>query len=164
LRSLLSLCAALFVLVAFTAGLAARPADARERATSLERKVIRLVNTVRVRHRLPPLLTSRRLGHVARLHSADMVRRGLLSHVSSDGTDMFDRVRRHFPARRAGETVAAVHGRRGLAGTVVRLWLASPPHRAVVLDASFRRLGVGGRRGMLQSNPATYFTADFAAR
>ena len=126
--------------------------------------MIRLVNTVRVRHHLPRLLTSRRLGHVARLHTADMAQRGLLSHVSSDGTDMFDRVRRHFPARRAGETVAAVHGRHGLAGTVVRLWMASPHHRAIVLDSSFRRLGVGGRRGLLRSNPATYFTADFAAR
>jgi uncharacterized protein YkwD len=163
-RSLLSLCAALFVLVAFTTGLAARPADAREGGTSLERKVIRLVNTVRVRHHLPRLLTSRRLAHVARLHSADMVSRGLLSHVSSDGTDMFDRVRRHFPARCAGETVAAVHGRRGLAGTVVRLWMASPAHRAVVLDSAFRRLGVGGRRGMLKSSRATYVTANFAAR
>jgi uncharacterized protein YkwD len=164
LRSLLSLCAALFVLVAFTAGLVARPADARERGTSLERKVIRLVNVVRVRHHLPQLFASRRLGHAARLHSADMVRRGFLTHLSSDGTAMFDRVRRHFPARLVGETVAAVHGTRGLAGTVVRMWMASPPHRAIVLGPSFRRMGVGGRRGFLQANRAMYVTADFAGR
>ena len=75
---------------------------------------------------------------------------------------MFDRVRRHFPARLVGETVAAVHGTRGLAGTVVRMWMASPPHRAIVLGPSFRRMGVGGRRGFLQADRAMYVTADFA--
>jgi uncharacterized protein YkwD len=93
-----------------------------------------------------------------------MARRGFFAHDSSDGTPMYDRVRRFFPARRVGEALAAVHGRRGVAGTVVRLWMASPPHRAIVLDGSFRRVGVGRGRGALGGAAAMLVTADFAAR
>src|SRR5215210_5860306 len=50
LRSLLSLCGALLVLLTFTAGIGARPAEGRVHAKSVERKVIRLVNRLRVRH------------------------------------------------------------------------------------------------------------------
>jgi uncharacterized protein YkwD len=164
LRSLLSLCGALLVLLTFTAGIGARPAEGRANAKSVERKVIRLVNRLRVHNGVPRLLASRRLSRAARSHSADVMRRGLLDHASSDGTAMFDRVRRYFPARCAGETLAAVHGSQAVAGTVVRLWMASPAHRAIMLDGSFRRVGVGQRRGSFGGGTATLVTADFAAR
>ena len=163
MRTRVPLAAALLVLLTFTAGIAQRPSVARAEA-SLEHRVIRLVNAVRVRHGLPRLLTSRRLSRAARAHSADMALRRFFAHESSDGTPMSRRVRRYFPARRVGETLAVVRGSRVPAGRVVRMWLVSPPHRAIVLDRSFRRMGVGGRRGAHGSGPATLVTADFAGR
>jgi uncharacterized protein YkwD len=164
LRSLLSLSAALVVLLTSTIGIAARTAEARGEESSFEERVIGLVNAVRAHHGVPPLSASDRLSHAARMHSADLARRGHLAHESSDGTQMHERVRRFLPARLVGETIAAVHDVRGAAGRVVRLWLASPPHRAIMLGAGFARMGVGRRTGALGSAPALVVTADFASR
>jgi uncharacterized protein YkwD len=164
LRSLLSLSAVLFVLSACSIFAAARPSEARAGAKSLERRVVRMVNVVRLQHGLPRLLASRRLARAARGHSLDMAGRAFFDHDSSDGTPMYDRVRRHFPARRAGETLAAVSGGTGAAGAVVRMWMASRTHRAVMLDRGFRRIGVGLGRGALGGARLLLVTADFAAR
>jgi uncharacterized protein YkwD len=144
--------------------IAAGSAEARSHLTPLERRVVRLVNAVRIDHGLRRLYFSRRLSRAARTHSADMSRRGFFSHVSSDGTPMHMRVRSFYPARTVGEALAAIRGRRGAASTAVRLWMASPPHRAILLGTSFRRMGVGGMHGAWGGAPAWLVTADFAAR
>jgi uncharacterized protein YkwD len=163
LRSLLALFAALFVLVTFTLGIEIRPAEARERG--FEGRVIHLVNAVRTHHGLPRLAACGRLSLAAGVHSADLADRGLLAHESSDGTPMDLRVRRFLPAANAvGETIAAVRSRVDAADTVVRLWLSSPPHRAIMLSRSFGRIGIGLRSGWLGSAPAFVVTADYASR
>jgi uncharacterized protein YkwD len=161
LRSLLSLCAAVTLLLLFSASAAARE-EARAAQGELERRVIRLINTVRAQHGAPALVSCARLGRAARAHSAELVRRGILDHTSWDGTPMDTRIRRFLPAQGVGETLALVRSPHGAADRVVQLWLASAPHRRVMLDASFRRLGVGGRAGMLGGAAALVFTADFA--
>jgi uncharacterized protein YkwD len=40
------------------------------------------------------------------------------------------------------------------------MWMASPGHRAVLLDRAFRRIGIGRRGGYLGGRPVTVFTAD----
>jgi uncharacterized protein YkwD len=162
LRSLLALFAALFLLVTFTLGIAPRPAEAREQG--LEGRVIHLLNAVRAHHGVPPLVACGRLGLAARFHSTDLAERGLLAHESSDGTPMDRRVRHFLPAANAvGETIAAVRSRVSAADTVVRLWLASPPHRAIMLSRSFGRIGIGVRHGSLGDAPALLVTADYAS-
>jgi uncharacterized protein YkwD len=42
------------------------------------------------------------------------------------------------------------------------MWLNSAPHRAIVLDPRFRRVGVGRRWGTLGSAGRAVVTADFA--
>ena len=128
-----------------------------------ERKVIRLVNRIRGHHGLRRLKTSRRLARAASQHTGDMVARNFLSHASSDGTGMAQRVRRYTGARWVGETIAVVAGR-GTASRTVRLWMHSPPHRAVLLSPAGRRIGVGKRRGRLGSARRAVFTADLASR
>ena len=162
MRSLLSLSAALAVLLTVT--VCPRPVDARGQRSSFERRVLRLVNAVRAQHGVPPLVASRRLVLAAEAHSADLAHRGLLAHESSDGTPMDRRVRRFLPARTVGETLAAVRTHNGAADLVVRLWLASPPHRAIVLSRAFHRMGVGERSAALGGAPALVVTADFASR
>jgi len=164
LRSLLPLSAALFVLMAFGTATAVRPPEARGKASSFERRVIHILNVARAHHGVPRLKADRRLGRAARMHSADLARRGLLAHESSDGTPMARRVRRFVDARVVGETIAAIRQRRGAASTAVRLWLASPPHRAIVLSRAFASIGIGHRTGAVGRAPALVITADFASR
>jgi uncharacterized protein YkwD len=147
--------------------LAWQPAKAsadRGRLDRAERKVIRIVNRIRARHGLRRLRVSRALSVAATEHSGDMLRRDFLSHASSDGTAMADRIRRYTGARHwIGESIVAVGGR-GTARRAVRMWMHSPPHRAVLLSAAGRRIGVGKRRGRLGSVRRVVFTADLVSR
>jgi uncharacterized protein YkwD len=148
------------------AALASQPTQAtadRGRLDRGERKVVRIVNRMRARHGLRRLRASRSLSRAATAHSRDMLRRDYLGHASSDGTPMGRRVRRYTGARWVGECVAALSGR-GTSRLVVRLWMESPPHRAILLSPSARRLGVGRSRGRLGSARRTVFTADLASR
>ena len=130
-----------------------------------ERKVVRLVNRIRARHGLRRLKASRTLARAASDHTGDMLRAGVLSHSSSDGTPMPSRVRRYTDADWVGENVAAVPRRRGSAARrVVSMWMNSPGHRAVLLSASGRRIGVGRARGTLGNMRGAIFTADLASR
>ena len=163
LRSLLSLCAAVFLLVLFTSAIAMRPADAQGRTLTFERRVVHLINAVRLQHGAEPLEYCAKLTRAARVHTSDLVRRGLLDHDSGDGTPFDQRVRGFVPARMVGETLAAVRGATDAADMVVRLWMASPPHRAVMLTGAFRRMGVAREAGPFGSAPALVITADFAS-
>ena len=88
----------------------------------------------------------------------------MLSHCSPDGTPMATRVRRYTGADWVGENIATVTRKGSAARKVVRMWMASPGHRAVLLSPSGRRIGVGKRRGNLAGARAAVFTADLASR
>jgi uncharacterized protein YkwD len=129
----------------------------------VERKVVRLVNRIRSHHGLRRLRASRTLAHAASDHTGDMLRADYLSHDSRDGTPMATRVRRYTGARWVGENIAVTSRRRGVARRVVRMWMASPSHRAVLLCPKSRRIGVGRERGRLGSVAYSVFTVDFAS-
>jgi uncharacterized protein YkwD len=155
------------VVICCCAVLAWQPAKAsadRGKLNRSERKVIRLVNRIRTRHGLRRLKASRPLAVAATEHTGDMLRRDFLSHSSSDGTAMGDRVRRFTGTKRwVGESIAALSGR-ATARKAVRMWMASPPHRAILMSPSGRRIGVGKRRGKLGSARRAVFTADLTSR
>jgi uncharacterized protein YkwD len=129
-----------------------------------ERKVVKLVNRIRARHGLRRLHACAALARAANDHTGDILRTDILSHASSDGTPMATRVRRYTGADWVGENIATVTRKGGTARKVVRMWMASPPHRAVLLSPSGRRIGVGKRAGMLGSARLAVFTADLASR
>lgn len=133
---------------------------ARAAANRTERAIVRIVNRYRARRGIRALRFSPRLTYAAGLHSLDQARRGVISHSGSDGSTVARRVRAVTRARLVGETiVAAPRGRPLTAPTVVRMWLNSPPHRAELLSARFRRVGVARAR----SPRGTFITADFAS-
>jgi uncharacterized protein YkwD len=164
MRTALLICGAV---ICCSAALAWQPAKASADRSNLdrsERKVVRLVNRIRARHGLRRLKASRPLAAAATEHTGDMLRRDFLSHASSDGTAMSDRVRRYAGAKDwVGESIAAIPGR-ATASKAVRMWMNSPPHRAVLLSPSGRRIGVGKRRGKLGSARRAVFTADLTSR
>jgi len=149
--------------VAAVAAAAAPPAAAGARLSRVERAVIRQVNYVRSAHGLASLRPSPVLSRAADHHSRDMLRGDFFDHNSGDGTSFASRVRRYCDARMVGETLAAIGRRRRGAALVVRLWMESPPHRAVLLEPHFRRIGIARRWGMLGGAGRAVVTADFAS-
>jgi uncharacterized protein YkwD len=110
------------------------------------------------------------LGRAARRLSNDMVRRRYFAHVTPGGATLGDRLRAAGYGAgqgwRAGETLGWGTGSRSTPNALVDEWLASPPHRRILLDAGYRELGVGVAPGAPQDtssdlNGATY-TLDLA--
>ena len=83
-----------------------------------------------------------------------------------DHGDWYQRLRRHGArGRMLGETIAWGVGSNGRPGAIVRMWLASPPHRATMLRRGFRYVGVGVATGSFSGfGGASVATADFAGR
>ena len=163
MRTALLACSAV---ICCCAVLAWQPGTAHAKNAGLdrvERKVVRLVNRIRTHHGLRRLRASRTLAHAASDHTGDMLRADYLSHDSRDGTPMATRVRRYTGARWVGENIAVTSRRRGVARRVVRMWMASPSHRAVLLCPKSRRIGVGRERGRLGGVAYSVFTVDFAS-
>jgi uncharacterized protein YkwD len=154
------------VVICCCAVLAWQPAKAsaeRGRLDRPERKVIRLINRIRARHGVRRLKANHPLAEAATEHTGDMLRGDFLSHASSDGTGMAQRVRHYTHVKGwIGESIAAVSGR-ATARRVVRMWMNSPPHRAVLLSPAGSRIGVGKRRGTLWSARRAVFTVDLSA-
>jgi uncharacterized protein YkwD len=101
---------------------------------SYERKVQYWVNRQRVQRDLPRLTLADCPDSTAAVWSGHLASTGEFYHQSM--TDVLDRC----DATYAGETL----GRGGMTPRgLVRLWMQSPPHRAVLLSAKPRRIGIG---------------------
>lgn len=109
----------------------------------------------------PPLSWSTSLANIARLHSMDMAREGYFSHTSLDGTRMGDRVFAHWGGTRVGENIAASSIDRS-DSYVVGLWLDSPGHCALIMDADFTHAGIGSGHNTENGFSSHHFwTLDF---
>jgi uncharacterized protein YkwD len=158
-RGAQSVCAV--VVCAFFAAPGANPQSlSRTRVTSDARDeaLIAAVNSVRTLHLLPKLSVDRCLRRAAIAHSLDMLRRDYFGH-----SDFGARMSRFHVRGRLFEENLAYSSRVASARTTVSDWLASPPHRAILLDPSLRRIGVATPVGAFGNWPAaTLITADFA--
>lgn len=127
--------------------------------SSAESALLGAINHARARNGAPALRISPALQRAARAHSRAMLRTGTFTHG-----DWYRRLRRHGArGRTLGETIGWGVGSAGSPGAIVRMWLASPPHRATLLDRSFRYVGVGVAVGSFGGFPgARVATADFA--
>jgi uncharacterized protein YkwD len=122
-----------------------------------ERAVVRAINGARAHYGIAGLVGSPRLARAADRHSHHMLAADYFSHGA-----FARRVRRYASFRRIGETIAMTS--RCSARRVVRMWLNSPGHRAVLLSPGFRRVGIGRRTGRLGARRACMVTADFGSR
>ena len=120
------------------------------------------VNNARTSRGLPPLRLSRVLSAPARRHSAYLARTGRLDHDGADGSPFYVRLyAAGFSRRKAvGENLGMAGGcSTGLSRTMVRMWLASPAHRANLLSRRFRVVGIAVVAS--QSCSGTVYTTDF---
>jgi len=130
-----------------------------------------LINRVRARHGLHPLAFNHSLRNSATGHSDSMVTHHYFAHEGPGGP-VDRRISRTGYLHRAraftvGENIGGGHGRRyGSPLAVFEGWMHSSPHRANILDPSYRDVGVGVARGYpmgADAGSATY-TVDFGAR
>jgi len=118
----------------------------------LEAQMLAMVNEERRAAGLKPVAADPELTGVGRAHSADMFARGYFAHVSPDGLDPFERMRRAgVTYRTAGENLALAPTLK-IAHTGL---MNSPRHRDNILNPDFGRLGIGimdsGNRGIMVS-------------
>jgi len=140
-------------------------AGAKPKVDAKERAMVRAINHQRVRHGLARVHSSGRLARAADFHSREMLAGDFFDHDSRDGTPFHRRVRRFANHRAVGETLAMLGGcGKGSARRVVRMWMNSPGHRAILLSGTYRRVGLGKRTGNLGGSRACVITADFASK
>jgi uncharacterized protein YkwD len=130
-----------------------------------------LINRVRAHYDLHPLSFNAPLRDSATGHSDSMVIHDYFAHEGPGGP-IDSRVSRAGYLSRAraftvGENIGGGHGRRyGSPMAVFEGWMHSPPHRANILDPTYRDIGIGVVRGFplgANAGSATY-TVDFGAR
>ncbi|MFL5802957.1 MAG: CAP domain-containing protein [Roseiflexaceae bacterium] len=124
------------------------------------------INKVRAANGLPLYTHSPELSAAARAHSCDLAAHAMISHVSSDGRTLQDRLAGADPPWEwPSESIAA--------GTddpaaVVAMWMDEPPegwHRRNILDTDQREVGAG--YCYTPDDPSGnhhYWTADFSRR
>jgi uncharacterized protein YkwD len=131
-----------------------------------EQAMVRGINHQRARYGLAPVSATRGLNRAADYHSWEMLHGNYFAHTSLDGGPFDARVRRFAHPRALGETLAMLGGGCGRhsARRVVRMWMNSPGHRAILLSSRYRRVGLGKRVGSLGSMRACVVTADFGSK
>ena len=141
------------------------PAAAKPSLDEKERAIVRAINRQRSKHGLTRLRASRRLARAADFHSWEMLDADYFAHESRDGGPFDQRVRRYADHKALGETLAMLGGcGRKAARKVVRMWMHSPGHRAILLSSSYRRVGLGRRTGELRGDRTCVVTADFGSK
>jgi uncharacterized protein YkwD len=140
-------------------------AAAKPHVDGKERAIVRAINRQRSKHGLSGLRSSRRLARAADYHSWEMLDANYFAHESRDGGSFDARVRRFANHKALGETLAMLGGCGPKAARrVVRMWMNSPGHRAILLSSSYRRVGIGKRTGDLGGDRACVVTADFGSK
>jgi uncharacterized protein YkwD len=176
-RTIGALCAALLAAVAIASAATAAPVQTRAagitRVSQLESAVLVQLNKIRRDHRLVPLKLSATLGRAAAAHSVQMGEDGYFKHESADGSAFWKRVATFYPSRgwsywAVGENLLWSSPDVNAPGAM-KLWMASPEHRANILSPRWREVGVSAVK--VASAPGTYngldvtiVTTDFGVR
>ena len=167
-------CGIVILLVALATVLfASMPAAAPASVTlnPFEQALLSRINKVRSNHHLASLRINSSLVASARSHSADMGTRQYFDHNSPSGETWQQRISRFGYTRSGcsyyarGENIYAVSGvyaafSQATVDTAVKAWMNSSAHRAVILFARFRDIGLG----VVLSGGTRYITLDSGRR
>ena len=117
------------------------------RVVSLEELLLRQVNALRQANGLGALSHSGALTQAAAFHSRAMATLGFFAHESRNGASFSTRVGRFYRPRsrgvHLGENLATFGGGMPTAEAIVSAWMASPGHKAILLQRTFREAGIG---------------------
>jgi uncharacterized protein YkwD len=130
-----------------------------------------LINRVRAHYGVVPLQFNADLRDSASGHSDSMVVHRYFAHEGPGGSVDSRISRTGYLAKGVrdftiGENIAAGSGHDGSPWQIFEDWMHSPPHRANILDPSYRDAGVGVARGFPfgGAGAAATYTVDFGAR
>jgi uncharacterized protein YkwD len=131
--------------------------------SSDERRAFDLVNAERQKRGLRPLILDGSLTRIARYHSTNMARVGILNHVDGDGLDLRGRAEvmglRGWSA--LGENIAYNQGYSDPTAFAVERWMISEKHRENILSDEFTHAGIGIARA---ADGRVFFTEVFMKR
>jgi uncharacterized protein YkwD len=117
-------------------------------ARAVDAATLCLIDQLRSARGLRPLRANRELAHVATSQVTSMVRDDYFADDRPSGqTPMALVAVTHYPAHAArvavGQNIAWGTGVDATPAHIVAEWMASPPHREVMLSGSYRNAGVG---------------------
>jgi uncharacterized protein YkwD len=166
------LCAVALMVVAVPAALSSSAGRQTTLAT-LDAGVLQQLNAARADHGLAPLRQNRDLDAAAEQHSREMAVDGYFDHSSFDGTSFSDRIAHWYGLQgyrywSVGENLLWSSPSIG-PGAAVELWMHSPEHRANILNARWREIGIAAvhfpaAAGTYKNRPVTIITTDFGFR
>jgi uncharacterized protein YkwD len=116
-------------------------------------QIIRKINKVRGAHGLPALRYSPSLGRSSQRYARKLMKLDVFRHAP--------RIQASRGFRRLGECLAMTPGWRLKRSGVIRSWLHSPGHRAILLSRGFNRVGAAPARGRFWGRPSTIWVAQF---
>ncbi len=121
--------------------------------------LVDLTNDARLAYNESPLVRSATLEEAAKLKGADMVKYGYFAHNSPTGVTPWHWFKQAgYLFLYAGENLAINFTE---SRAVNDAWLASPLHRANMLDVNFREIGIATVEGVYQGNPTTFVVQMF---
>jgi uncharacterized protein YkwD len=140
---------------------------------ALEAGLLTQINTFRRANGLVPMRLSAKLSVAARQHSGEMAARGYFSHSSANGSKFDRRIARYYAmgSRRywsVGENLLWSSPDVDASGAL-QMWLNSPEHRANLMTARWREIGLSAVHapsapGTFGDREVTIVTADFGVR
>jgi len=144
------------LLVVALSSLAYLPASASASAAPATDSFVAKVNKARTSHGLVKVKVSTSLKESSRGYARWMLRRSYFGHLA--------RIRASHRFGLRGEVLARMRGADPTAAQIVRAWLNSPAHRAVLLNPRYRYVGVGLAQGRSAGRRTTLMVGHFGAR
>lgn len=170
MRKLIPAALVAIILLTASAAVLPRPARALDRAAN-ETAMLQLINKARTSRGLAPVRLQTALDQAALAHSREMLARDYVSHTSWSGVSMGTRLARAGYSRTGwsswsvGEVIGWGKGALGTPQAVFSSWMKSSGHRAVILTARWRDVGIGCAGGSLGSvSGVAMYTVDFGRR
>jgi uncharacterized protein YkwD len=125
----------------------------------LRSSIVALTNTDRSTSSLSPLTENAALTAAAQKKADDMLARGYFAHVSPQGGTPWQWFHASgYSYIYAGENLAMNFY---TASDVEAAWMNSPTHRANIVDAHYKEMGIGIARGTYMGNPVIFIVEFF---
>ena len=152
---------ALIVVLARLVQIFALPRSGEQVSSVLPGAIIALTEEQRAQNQLGNLTTNALLTQAAQNAANDMATKGYFAHISPDGTTPWDwLIQAGYHYQYAGQNLAVNFDD---SQQLVNAWMASPTHRANMLDPHYTQIGVGMATGTYQGQEAVFVVQFFAS-
>jgi len=124
--------------------------------------VFNLTNSSRIENGLTPLTSNFQLAQAANLKAQDMLNKNYFAHTSPDGLNSWYWFRLvGYNYKTAGENLAIDFSD---SSRVFNAWMASPTHRANILDPDFSEIGIAVLTGEFSGSNTTVIVQMFGTK